>query len=263
MKKFFSFVMISLAAFLLAACSSEQSTSTSSAIEAIKNKGELVVGVKNDVPHFALLNQSTGVIEGFEPDIAKALAKEILGDENKIKLVPVNAKTRGPALDNGSVDLVIATFTITEERKKAFNFSHPYYKDPVGLLVLKEKGYKGLADMDNATIGVAQAATSRKAIDEAAKALNISVKFNEFPDYPSIKAALDAKRIDAFSVDKSILLGYLDEKSEILPDNFTAQEYGIVSKKSNTELAAFIDDFVDKNQALFKELEKKWQLNNE
>lgn len=261
MKNMFKFMLLSCLALVFLACESQSTNTASNAIQAIKNKGELVVGVKNDVPHFALLNQSTGVIEGFEPDIAKALAKEILGDENKIKLVPVNAKTRGPALDNGSVDLVIATFTITEERKKAFNFSHPYYKDSVGLLVLKEKGYKSLADMNNATIGVAQAATSRKAIDEAAKALNVNVKFNEFPDYPSIKAALDAKRIDAFSVDKSILLGYVDDNSEILPDNFAAQEYGIVSKKSNTELAAFIDDFVDNNQALFKELEEKWQLN--
>lgn len=51
------------------------------------------------------------------------------------------------------------------------------------------------------------------------------------PDYPSIKAALDAKRVDAFSVDKSILLGYVDDKSEILPDSFEPQSYGIVTKK--------------------------------
>ena len=258
MKKFLSLVVAGLASLAFLACSG--GGSAKGGVEGIKERGVLVVGVKNDVPHFALLNAQSGLIEGFEPDIAKALAKEILGDESKLKLVPVNAKTRGPALDNGSVDLVIATFTITEERKKAFNFSKPYYRDSVGLLVLKEKGYKSLADMNGANIGVAQAATSRKAIDEAAKAFGVSVSFSEFPDYPSIKAALDAKRVDAFSVDKSILLGYLDEKSEILPDSFSPQEYGIVSKKSNTELASFIDSFVDKNAALFSELESKWQL---
>lgn len=61
--------------------------------------------------------------------------------------------------------------------------------------------------------------------------IGIDVKFSEFPDYPSIKAALDAKRVDAFSVDKSILLGYVDDKSEILPDSFEPQSYGIVTKK--------------------------------
>lgn len=78
----------------------------------------------------------------------------------KIKLVAVNAKTRGPLLDNGSVDAVIATFTITPERKRIYNFSEPYYQDAIGLLVLKEK-YKSLADMKGANIGVAQAATTK------------------------------------------------------------------------------------------------------
>ena len=138
-------------------------------LDDIKKRGEIVVGVKNDVPRFALLDQKTKQIQGFEVDVAKLLAKSILGDEKKIKLVAVNAKTRGPLLDNGSIDAVIATFTITLERKRTYNFSQPYYKDAVGLLVLKEKGYTSIADMKNATIGVAQAATSKKAIDAAAK----------------------------------------------------------------------------------------------
>lgn len=262
MKKILQILFASVLNFAFVACGGGEKTASKDGIEAIKQRGELIVGVKNDVPQFALLNQSTGMIEGFEVDVAKALAKSIVGDENKLKLVPVNAKTRGPMLDNGSVDIVIATFTITEERKKVFNFSSPYYKDSVGLLVLKEKNYQSLADMNGASIGVAQAATSKKAIEEAAKNLNISVKFSEFPDYPSIKAALDAKRVDAFSVDKSILLGYVDEKSEILPDSFSPQEYGIVSKKSNTKLATFIDEFVMQNEALLQELTTKWQLNN-
>ncbi|MCH3032014.1 bifunctional adhesin/ABC transporter aspartate/glutamate-binding protein PEB1a, partial [Listeria monocytogenes] len=90
-------------------------------------------------------------------------------------------------------------------RKRVYNFSEPYYQDAVGLLVLKEKNYKSLADMNGATIWVAQAETTKKVINTAAKKIGVKVKFSEFPDYPSIKAALDAKRIDAFSVDKSIL----------------------------------------------------------
>ena len=147
-----------------------------------------------------------------------------------------------------------------QKRKRTYNFSQPYYKDAVGLLVLKEKGYAFIADMKNTTIGVAQAATSKKAIDEAAKKLGVNVKFNEFPDYPSIKAALDAKRVDAFGVDKSILLGYVDDKSEILPDSFQPQEYGIVSPKKDKEFATFIDKFVQDNKAQIDELATKWGL---
>ncbi|WP_345788960.1 transporter substrate-binding domain-containing protein [Campylobacter troglodytis] len=248
---------LGLFGLLLSACGDTKSDE----LEAIKKRGVLTVGLKNDVPRFGLLNQTSGEIEGFEADVAKAIAKELLGDESKATLIAVNAKTRGPLLDNGSVDLVIATFTITEERKKSFNFSAPYYKDSIGLLVLKEKGYKSFEDMNGAKVGVAQAATTRKVIDDSAKEKGVEIEFSEFPDYPSIKAALDAKRVDAFSVDKSILLGYVDDKSEILPDNFAPQEYGIVSKKSNTKLAAFVDEFVENNPELLEELAKKWGLN--
>lgn len=235
-------------------------TADASMLDEIKKKGEIVVGVKNDVPGYALLDQQTGEIKGFEIDVAKMLAKSILGDENKIKLVAVNAKTRGPLLDNGSIDAVIATFTITPQRKRTYNFSDPYYQDAIGLLVLKEKGYKSLADMNNAKIGVAQAATTKKALEEAAKQINIKLSFSEFPDYPSIKAALDAKRIDAFSVDKSILLGYKDSTNEILPDSFDPQQYGIVSKKSDTVFAEYINNFVKQNKAEIDALAKKWGL---
>ncbi|MFQ6342005.1 transporter substrate-binding domain-containing protein [Campylobacter sp. VTCC 70190] len=229
-------------------------------LEDIKAKGQFIVGVKNDVPHYALLDQSTGEIKGFEVDVAKLLAKSILGDDKKIKLVAVNAKTRGPLLDNGSIDAVIATFTITPERKRIYNFSEPYYQDAIGLLVLKEKNYKSLADMKGANIGVAQAATTKKAVGEAAKEIGVDVKFSEFPDYPSIKAALDAKRVDAFSVDKSILLGYVDEKSEILPDSFEPQSYGIVTKKDDSAFAEYVDNFVKENKNEIDALAKKWGL---
>lgn len=253
--------LLRLATLALGACVAFTSANAAEGkLEAIKAKGQFVVGVKNDVPHYALLDQSTGEIKGFEVDVAKMLAKSILGDDTKIKLVAVNAKTRGPLLDNGSIDAVIATFTITPERKKIYNFSEPYYQDAIGLLVLKEKGYKSLADMKGANIGVAQAATTKKAIGEAAKKIGVNVKFSEFPDYPSIKAALDTKRVDAFSVDKSILLGYVDDKSEILADSFEPQSYGIVTKKDDSDFAKYVDDFVKQNKSEIDALAKKWGL---
>ena len=96
-------------------------------IKAIKDRGVLKAGVKVDVPKFGFKDPKTGKIEGFEIDLAKALAKKILGDENKLDMQGVVAKTRGPLLDNGDLDVVIATFTITEERKKQVDFSAVYF----------------------------------------------------------------------------------------------------------------------------------------
>lgn len=262
------------AALFLGACSSDSSdtadstgtaTSTTSdqvTVESIKKAGVLKVGVKEDVPNFGLRNTETNEIEGFEIDIAKKIAGEILGDPEAIELTPVTAKTRGPLLDNGEVDMVIATFTVTPERKETYNFSDAYYVDAVGLLVKKDKGYKGLADMDGATIGVAQSSTTADAIDAEAKQYGITLKYSEYATYPEIKAALDSGRIDAFSVDRSILAGYLDDSTEILKDRFATQDYGIATKKSNTELATSVNDLIKTWRAdgTLDAMAKQWGL---
>lgn len=237
----------------LGACSSDESSTTEAetakgsdqvTIEAIKEAGVLKVGVKEDVPNFGLKNTETGEIEGFEIDIAKKIAEDILGDPDAIEVTPVTAKTRGPLLDNGEVDMVIATFTVTEERKETYNFTNAYYEDAVGLLVKKDKNYEGLKDMDGATIGVSQSSTTSEAITAEAEQYDIAVDFSEYATYPEIKAALDSGRVDAFSVDRSILAGYLDDTTEILPDRFATQDYGIATKKTNTELAEYVNGLI-------------------
>jgi putative glutamine transport system substrate-binding protein len=235
-------VLIAASVLVLGACQKK----AGSALDSIKKAGVLKVGVKSDVPGFGLLNTATNQYEGFEIELAKLIAKDIFGDANKVAFTPVTAKTRGPLLDNGEVDLIIATFTITEERRLSYNFSTTYYTDAVGMLVKKTSGITGVAGLNGKTIGVAQSATSRAAIDTAAKAAGATVKFSEFATYPEIKAALDSGRVDVFSVDKSILAGYLDSDSEILPDRFSPQEYGVTSKLQNKELADYIDGLIKK-----------------
>ncbi|MDA8441729.1 MAG: transporter substrate-binding domain-containing protein, partial [Peptococcaceae bacterium] len=152
--------------------------------------------------------------------------------------------------------------TITDERKKSYNFSEPYYTDGVGLLVKKSAGFTGLKDMNGKTIGVAQSATSKKAIQAEADKLGIKVNFLEFSTYPEIKAALDSGRVDAFSVDGSILQGYLDDSTQILPDRFSPQDYGIASKKGNDGLAKIVNDTIVKlkSSGELDSLRQKWGL---
>ena len=215
-------------------------------LAAIKAHGVLRVGVKSDVPGFGIMNPDRGLYEGMEIELSKLLAREIFGDESKIAFTPVTAKTRGPLLDNGDIDFVIATFTVTEERKLTYNFSYVYYTDGVGILVKKDAGYGSLKDLADKTFGVAQSATSRAAIQEGADQIGVRVSFSEFATYPEIKAALDSGRVDAFSVDKAILRGYLDDSVVLLPDTFAPQPYGVASKFSNKALAAWVDDYIQK-----------------
>ncbi|MDR1180303.1 MAG: transporter substrate-binding domain-containing protein, partial [Spirochaetales bacterium] len=214
-------------------------------IESIRKAGILRVGVKSDVPKFGLVNTTTNQYEGIEIELARLIAKEILGDANKVVFTPVTAKTRGPLLDMGEIDIVIATFSIAAERKLIYNFSPAYYTDTVGMLVKKSSGISGLKDCNGKTIGVAQSATSLKAIQEEADRLNITVNFSEFATYPEIKMALDSSQVDVFSVDKAILSGYLDDTSVILPDSFAPQNYGIATRLDDKNLAAYINELVE------------------
>jgi putative glutamine transport system substrate-binding protein len=226
--------------------SGDKGSTASGPIGKIQAAGVLKVGVKSDVPGFGLLNPETGKYEGLEIELCKLIAKEIFGDPERVAFTPVTAKTRGPLLDNGDIDFVIATFTVTEERKLTYNFSTIYYTDGVGLLTKTAAGYKGLKDLNGKTIGVAQSATSRKAIETGAAGLGIKVNFAEFATYPEIKAALDSGRVDAFSVDKAILRGYLDSSVGLLDDTYDPQPYGIATKLSNKDLAVWADGLVNK-----------------
>ena len=254
---------------MMTGCGSSSTTSTGGSssseaqeIQAIKDRGVLKVGVKVDVPKFGYKNPGTGEIEGFEIDLSKQIAKKILGDESKVEFQGVTAKTRGPLLDNGEVDIVAATFTVTEERKKSYNFSDSYLKDGVGLLVKKSLGVSSLKDLDGKTIGVAQSSTTKAALEKEATNQGIKLKFSELGGYPEIKAALDSGRVDCFAVDASILNGYVDDSTVILNDKYNPQEYGVASKKDNTELAKVINEVVNemKTSGEMDKLIAKWDI---
>lgn len=217
--------------------------SNSDQVQTIIERGVLRVGVKQDVPNFGYKNPDSGEFEGLEIDIARKIADELGVD---IEFTPVTAQTRGPLLDNGQVDLVIATFTITEERKLLYNFTTPYYTDAVGFLVNKDSGIKTFTDLNGQTIGVAQGSITRTLISELADKYGIAVNFAELGSYPELSVSLRAHRTDAFSVDQSILSGYIGSKSELMDFSFSASDYGIVTKLSNKDLNNYLNSLVEK-----------------
>jgi len=215
-------------------------------VQAIKDRGVLNVGVKNDVPGFGIFDPATDEYTGMEIDMAREIAREIIGDPNAVEFTPVTADTRGTLLDNGQIDMVIATFTIKEDRKEKWNFSDPYYTDAVGLLVNKDSGIASLADLDGKKIGVALSATSMDAVRDAGAEEGWTFEFVEMASYPEISTALASGAVDAFSVDKSILRGYLNDDRVLLDDEFSPQDYGIATKLTNLDLTEWVNDFVNR-----------------
>ena len=236
--------------------SGSASGSSDSKLAAIKDRGKLKCGVKKDVIGYGYLDTKTKKYEGLEIDLCYQIAAAVLGvsydeavEKGLCEFTDVTPKTRGPLIDNDQLDIIAATYTITDERKKSWDFSTPYRTDHVGILIKKKSGMTKMADLDGKIIGVSQGSTTKDLVLQILKDQNVDAtpEFKEFPDYPSIKSALDAGNIDAFAMDRSTLKGYTTDDCELLqPDvEFGAQDYGVATKKGS-DLSKTVDDTVKK-----------------
>ena len=248
-------VVVFICLLLITGCSDKDNR-----ISEIKKRGVLCVGVKSDVPRFGHLNNETNEYEGLEIDISKALAKDILGDESAVSFVPVTAQTRDQLLNSREIDLIIATFTITEERKKTHNFSAPYYTDEIGFLVKKESGIQSATDMNGKTVGAANSSTALKELESGEIATHSTFTHKGFANYPDLKSALTTGKIDVFAADKSILYGYLDNNTVLLEEGFKPQPYGIATRLDDKEFAKYIDEQLQKmkNNGTLGEILNTW-----
>ena len=221
--------------------------------QAIVDRGVLKVGVKNAVQGFSFQDTLTGEYKGLEDSLAEMIAEHLGVD---VEFTTVTAATRGELLDSGDIDAVLATFTITEERKKTWDFSTPYYTDYVSVLVEDSTGIKGLADLKDKVVGVSSGSTSARAlvkamIDEGvldganfdADTFNAGVSFRQYDDYPAISTALSAGEVQGFCVDKSILAIYKTEGRSYIDAEFSPQEYGVATKKGS-DFSTLCDDLI-------------------
>jgi len=162
MKKGLKFVAAAMAVSMLlvglTACGSKSNNTAGSAsskfasIEQLKKNDKIKIGVFADKPPFGYVD-ADGKNQGFDVYIAKRFAKDLLGDESKVEFVLVDAASRVAYLESNKVDIIMANFTVTEERKEKVDFANPYMKVSFGLVSpdsapitsldqLKEKGQK-------------------------------------------------------------------------------------------------------------------------
>ena len=234
------------------------SGAVSADVQAIIDRGVLKVGVKNAVKGFSFQDTLTGEYTGLEDSLAEMIAEHLGVD---VEFTTVTAATRGELLDSGDIDCVLATFTITEERRKSWDFSTPYYTDYVSVLVEDSSGIKALADLKDKVVGVSSGSTSARAlvqemIDEgvitgegfSADTFNADtwkdgISFRQYDDYPAISTALSAGEVNGFCVDKSILAIYKTDGRSYIDAEFSPQEYGVATKKGSG-FSALCDELV-------------------
>jgi glutamate transport system substrate-binding protein len=211
----------------------------------IKKAGVLKRGGTDTGPLFSLRDPATGKITGFDAGLGDLLARYILGKGGKTDLTQTTVDTRETLLVNNSVDVVIATYSITPERAQKVAFAGPYYLSGDSILVKKTNtDIKSVADLAGKNVATESSSTAVTALEKFAP----KAKLLQFREDADCVAAVQQGRADAYVLDEGILLGdaVSNPQMKVVGKPFTTDPYGIGVSKSDASAKAFVNAFITK-----------------
>jgi len=227
-------------------------------LQDVKRRGKLIVGVKTDYPPFGFLDKK-GVNRGFDIDIAKTLSKELFGNKEAVQFVPVTSENRIALLTSKKVDILVATFTITEEREKQVDFSAPYFITAQLILVRGDSKITKYEDLAGKKVATIQGSTGDIAIRELVPtAERVKLEHN----FEALRA-LKERRVEAFVQDYVLLFDLLQKNrglkiASLQP--FRPARYGIAVRKGDKEWLDFVNSTLAKmkESGEYEKLLEKW-----
>ena len=206
--------------------------------------GEITIGTKFDQPLFGLVGPD-GVPVGFDVEIGKIIAGKLGIAPENIEWVETVSANREPFIENGQVDIVVATYTINDERKEVVDFAGPYFEAGQSILVLE----------DNDTIEseedlVGQPVCSVSGSTPAANLRDLGAEVIETDTYSNCLEPLRGGQAVAVSTDNVILAGLVDQNPgefKIVGEPFTEEPYGIGLAKGDDDFRDFINDVLEES----------------
>jgi general L-amino acid transport system substrate-binding protein len=183
-------------------------TATAGTLQDVKAKGYISVGVNEGVFGFSKPDDK-GVWKGLDVDTARAISVAVFGKPDKIKFVPLTAKTRFTALQSGEIDVLTrnATRTLTRETALGLNFVQTNYYDGQGFLIPKKLGVKSAKELDGATVCVLPGTTTELNAADYFRANGMKMKPVVIESTPELAKAYFAGRCDCLTSDASQLAG--------------------------------------------------------
>ncbi|HUN36104.1 MAG TPA: glutamate ABC transporter substrate-binding protein [Trebonia sp.] len=213
-----------------------------STMAAIKKRGKLIVGEALDAPLLSQQDPTTKDVTGFDADLAKLLAIYILGKPN-VEIIPPATQTREAMLENGTVDVVFNTYTITTQRAAEVDFAGPYFDDGLAVAVKSSNTtITGIGSLGGKTVIVG---ADTPAVTEVPKQQPTS-KLITFGTDPEAIQALVEGRGDAYVQDETLLASDAATNSQIkvVGSTFTSEAYGIGLKHGDTAFKQFINNWL-------------------
>ena len=251
--------LLTIAGGTLAASLIPLAASADNTLDAIKKRGYLKIGVKYDNPSFGYLTPGQSEPTGFEIDLAHEITKRILGDPSKVQFAQVITSNRIPMVQNGDIDMFIATATITAPRMQQIAFSNVYYSAGQSLLVKTDSPIKSYHDLAGKNVCTAKGSTPEQTIHQLVPTANVQT----FDGYtPCYQALLDG-RTDAITTDNTILVGFHNQAPKdvkLVGGLFTFEPYGIGIAKGNDTLLKAVNDALVSigNDGTFAKIHEKW-----
>ncbi len=245
-------MMVAAAAVLalgLSACGSDDSGSgsgsTSSGSSGGSGTDSLKVGIKFDQPGLGLKQGSE--FTGMDVDVAKYIADQLGVSADKVEFVQAPSAQRETLIETGQVDMVVATYSITDARKEKVSFAGPYFIAGQDLLVRSDDtSITGVDTLEGKKLCSVTGSTSATKVKEKVPGVNLQ----EFGTYSECVAALASGAIDALTTDDTILAGYASQpqykgKLKVVGSTFSEENYGVGLKKGDTAMCQKVTDAIN------------------
>lgn len=223
----------------------------------LQEAGEITIGVKFEVAPFGFKNVRTGDVEGFDIDVANAIASDLGA---KPKFIEALSDNRIPFLKDGTADLILSTMTINAERDEEIDFSDPYFIARGRILVKKaDNSIKSVKDLGGKEVCTALGSTYEETLKKQAP----TAKRRLVDSYSECLELIQNGGVDAVSTDDVILTGMIiqdDSLKLVGGEELTTEPYGVGIKEGDREMQEFVNESIQrfKDDGRWAKSYEKW-----
>jgi len=210
----------------------------------LAESGEITIGVKYDQPGIGFKGATDDMPKGFDPEIGKILAADLGIAPEEIDWKETISDNREPFLQSGEVDLVIASYSITDERRQVVGQAGPYYVTGQQLLVRSDSDIASLADVEGTEVCSVTGSTSLENIEAE------GARPRGFDTYSECVDQVLSGTVDAMTTDGAILLGYAAENPDelkVVVEPFSEERYGVGYSKDSPEMCEWISSTIEES----------------
>ncbi len=213
-------------------------------VDAIRERGRLIVGLDTGSNLFSFLDPMTGKLVGFDVDIAREISRDLFGDPDRVDFRILTSAERIAALQNSTVDIIVKTMTITCARKEEVSFSTVYFQAQHRVLAVRGSGIYGVGDLATKRVCAVDGTTSLRRLQKLVPTAQI-VTASMWSD---CLVVLQQRQVDAISTDDAILAGLAaqDPYLELVGNSLSPEPYGVGIKKGSDDLVKFVNGTLER-----------------